>query len=303
MPDIVYELSSESRAIAKPLFSAATYDRVFVDAYFEGRQIGRIFVDDPQHPTGALLCRSYEYFAVGETVPALRRFIADAPQEVGLFQTLSSLEIARRNPTIAFYGFVAMTPAWNDALLEIHPGLESIGRRAFRYPAADADQAIASAWDAPEGFTLHAIDEALARRIDVELDELIALFWGDYASFAAGGLGVCAMAGDEIASVAYAIAASETEANIGVGTVEAFQRRGLAGAVCRATIAQAIERGVTPTWDCDVPNTTSAHLALRLGFREEPSFIELAFPDRAGPALTSGLWTSQPSSTGRIWTR
>lgn len=302
MPDHVYELAPGARSAARALFAAATFDRVYMDAVFEGKQIGRLFVDDPVHPTGALLCRSFDYFAAGEPAPALRQFIADAPREAGVFDTLGALSDARLAPTIAFYGFVPLNDRWANALRDIHPALETIDRRAFRY-GDDGGAPGSAAWHAPEGFTLHAIDAALALRIDVELDELIALFWGDYATFATYGFGACAMAGDELASVAYAVTVSDTETNIGVATVEAFQRRGLGAAVCRATIAQALERGLTPTWDCDLVNPRSARLAQRLGFIEQPPFVELGFPDRIGPDRTSGIWSSAPARSGLIWSR
>jgi RimJ/RimL family protein N-acetyltransferase len=304
LPDTVFELAPDKIEIARPLFAGATFDRVFIDAFFEGRQIGRLFVDDPDHPTGALLCRSYDYFPAGETAPALRRFIADAPSEPGVFDTLSSLRVARQAPTIAFYGFVPVTDAWRNALLEDVPGLESIARRAFQLSPERAASARSRVPRLPDGFVLRPIDRELARRLDEELDEVLALFWGDYDRYAADGFGACAMAGNEIASINFANAVSDREANLGVVTVEHYRQRGLATAVSFATINQALERGLIPTWDCDAANTTSAHLAEKLGFTEEPSFAELAFPHRAGPALSSGVWSSEPSSTGTVlWRR
>lgn len=303
MPDTVFELAPDRIDVARPLFAGATFDRVFIDAFFEGRQIGRLFVDDPEQPSGALLCRSYDYFPTGEPTPSLRRFIADAPSEPGVFDTLADLRIARQEPTIAFYGFVPVTAAWRAALLEDLPGLETIGRRAFRLSPEHAGSARQRVPRLPDGFTLRPIDRELARRLDEELDELIALFWGDYDRYASDGFGTCVMAGDKIASINFANAVSERDANIGVVTVEHYRRRGLATAVSLATIAQAHERGLTANWDCDAVNTASGQLAERLGFTEEPTFVELAFPHRAGPALSRGLWSGEPTSTGTDWTR
>ena len=205
---------------------------------------------------------------------------------------------------LGFYGLVAISPAWPAAIEEEFAGsLETIGRRTFSFPSAA--EAKAQAWPerVPAGYRVVPIDEARAKRVDIELDELIGLFWSGYERYGAHGFGAAALAGDELASVAYTIAVSEREINIGVGTADAHQRRGLASLVSSACIAMALDRGLRPTWDCDTINPASASLALKLGFVEEPGFVELAFPHRSGPPLSSGLWSSSPHPLGTRWQR
>lgn len=302
MPGTVYQLDQSHAMIARPLFADATFDRVFVDAFFEARQPGTLFVDDPISPCGAVLCRTYDYFFAGEPVDGLRRFVADAPAESSVFGKIEDLAAAKLAHVIAMYGYVPMTQSWRDALLHDHHGeLETIGRRAFAFHAERATELADWYARVPSGFTVVGIDAALAERIDAEIDELIGLFWGGYEAFGNGGFGVCALIADRIASAAYTIAVSDREVNIGIGVAEPFRRRGLATVLAQGCAARAFEMGLQPTWDCDVDNPASADLALKVGFTEKPSFAELAFPGRRGPSRTYGRWTRSVSQVGFSW--
>jgi RimJ/RimL family protein N-acetyltransferase len=295
----IYELPFASYEVARSLFDPAWFDRAHIDAAFAGRQPSRLFVDDPRRPTGAILCRTYEYFLAGQPAPALRQFVAEAPAEARIFDVIHDLDRARRESTIAFYGLVPVGDLWREALIEEFDGaLEQIGRRTFRFDGA-LEQVSALVARIPPGFSVRAVDAALAERIDREVNEFIGLFWGGYERFGLGGTGACVVDGERIASVAYAIAVSDREMNIGVETVADYRRRGLATIASRACMAEALARGITPTWDCDDSNPASAALALRLGFTELPSFLELALPGRAGPALSMGRWIAE----GGMWRR
>lgn len=292
-PDLtVVELGPDQLGLAAPLYADAPADRAYIDAVFERRSAGRIFVDRLDAPRAALMARSYEYFVAGEPVPALRRFIAEAPAEPDVFRF--------------FYGYVSFADAWADALAEDAPTLEAIGRRTFVFDPAD--QPSLSGWRGrlPDGVALVPLDADLAERVDGELDEVIGLMWGSYATFAEHGFGTVAVdtASGRLLSVCAAFGRSDAEANLGVGTHPDHRRRGLATLCCRAAIAQTLDRGLTPTWDCDEANPPSAALALALGFTELPSFIELAYPLRAKPTPSTGLWRPEPGEGGSTrWNR
>ncbi|HEV2107100.1 MAG TPA: hypothetical protein VGR16_02465, partial [Thermomicrobiales bacterium] len=61
----VFELPPERFSLAAPIFAGATFDASYMDAVFEGKSEGRIFIDDPERPGAALLCRTYDYFVAG----------------------------------------------------------------------------------------------------------------------------------------------------------------------------------------------------------------------------------------------
>lgn len=282
----VVELGPDQLALAAPLYAGAPADRAYLDAVFQRRSPGRVFVDRLDRPRAALMARTYEYFLAGEPVDALRRFVADAPSEPDVFAHV--------------YGYVSFVDAWVAALREDAPTLETIDRRTFVFHPAG--RPAVSGWReaAPPGVALLPLDAALAHRADDEVDEVIGLMWGGYAAFAEHGFGTVAVdvASGTLLSVCAAFGRSATEANLGVGTHPDHRRRGLATLCCRAAIEQTLDLGLSPTWDCDEANPPSAALARSLGFTELPTFVELAFPRRGKPTPSTGLWHAEPAEGG-----
>lgn len=291
-PLTVVELAVEQLGRAAPIFAGAPADRAYLDAVFEGRSPGRVFVDRLERPRAALMARTYEYFLGGEPAAAMRRFVADAPEEPDVFAFV--------------YGYVSFDAAWVAALREDVPQLEIIGRRTFVLDAERWTEVLQQRWEAPEGIVLMPLDAGFARRADDELDEVIGLMWGGYEAFSQHGFGTAAVdtATGRLVSVCVALGRSSTEANLGVGTHPAHRRRGLASLCCRAAIVQALALGLTPTWDCDEANPPSAALASSLGFRELPGFVELSSPRRGTPTPSTGLWAGEPGAAGStVWRR
>jgi len=278
---MVYELHPDAFGRAAPLFDPAWFDRAFIDAVFEGGQVGRLFVDRPERPTAALLARSYEYYVAGDSGPSrLRRFIADAPAEAGVFAEL--------------YGYVPLTTGWQAALLADTAALETIERRELKFhlPAVPAG----ALPKLPADIAIVPMDRALAERADADLGEHIGTFWGGYERFLAGGFGFCAMDGAAIAGAAYAAGASRRFANISIVTVSSYRRRGLATLLAAAFIRRCLERALIPTWDADRDNEASAAIALQLGLREYPGFVQLSPPYGSKLALSQGRWEKDPAA-------
>jgi RimJ/RimL family protein N-acetyltransferase len=286
----VYELTPDAFEPARSLFTGIPYDTAFMDAIFEGRQTGRLFVDNPDRPRGAFLTRTYDYFLAGTPTQSLVHFLLDAPAEPGVFDKL--------------YGYVPTNQGWLNTLRAAKRlKLEEIPRRSFRLSLANAGRHLMWHDDVPANVKVKPITKALAEQIDREMDETIGLFWGNYDAFAEGGFGRVAIADGEPASVAYANVVSAVEANISVMTVKQHRREGLAKLVCRAFIADTASRALDLTWDCDQVNGASAALALSLGLSEEQPFMELGYHERRTPDLSAGLWWSVPvSSTVTRWT-
>jgi RimJ/RimL family protein N-acetyltransferase len=288
---LVYELPWPQVSIAAPIFKDAWADEAYIDSFFEGKQEGRIFVDDAHNPTAALLARTFEYYVAGDTgASSLRQFIKEAPSEPGIFQHL--------------YGYVPIGQEWERALLEDYAGtLHVIERRGFKYNSDrtpfDWRQSL------PEGASVVPIDRPLAERIDGEMRQFIASFWGGYDNYAQGGFGFCTLVNGEIASIAYAITVSSRQANIDVETAEPFRKRGLAAITCAAFIEHCLTLGLQPTWDTDAINAGSLALARKLGFTEYEPFSQLSPPWGQKIALSTGLWSREEAGPSPfiIWRR
>ena len=269
---LIYELPVSFFGRAAALYAGAEYDQPAYDAVFEQRQPGRIFVDDAENPSAALLCRTYEYFIAGGFNTALHRFICDSPTGLNIFEQ--------------HFGYVVFDAAWQAALLRDLP-LGVIVRRNFQWedgmPIPDAPL--------PEGAALVRADRlALLEQIDAALPEpFLRIFWGDRAALFDGGFTWCAMANDQIASVMYPVSISQRGVIVGIDTIEAFQRQGYGLAVSAAFLQEAVSRGLKPIWDCDGDNIRSAALAKKLGFREHAPFHELYYADRK-PLTGRGVW-------------
>src|SRR5688500_6960746 len=104
----VYELPPDRFDLARPLLSSPPADWAYVDAGLTGVNPARVFVDDPDRPTAALMCRTYEFFVGGALGTGIDDFIRDAPSEPGVWDQ--------------FYGFVAVDGAWNAHLFALQPG-------------------------------------------------------------------------------------------------------------------------------------------------------------------------------------
>jgi len=276
---VIYELPRELFDRAAPLFAQTWIDGAFIWGPFEGRLPGRLFVDDPARPTAALLYRPFEYYIAGDPGAAeLRTFIADAPAEVRIFDRL--------------YGYVATNVPLAHALLADHAGrLGVVARRCFRWEGDRAAHAALEGWRGPlAGFTIQPIDQTLAERFDRELGTMMGPFWSGRDNFLAHGFGFCALAGDELSSIAYAAAVGGGEANIAIVTAPSFRRQGLAARVCTAFIDYCQGHNLVATWDCDANNAASAALARSLGFREGIPFAQLSTPSYVKLIESHGRW-------------
>jgi len=114
--------------VAAPFFAGTLFEQAMIGAVFEGRQPGRIFVDDARRPIAALLCRAFGCYIAGDLGAAgLRRFIADAPAEAEVFARLSR--------------YMPLDAAWVPVLLADHRGrLVAVERRAFRVASSNGTE-------------------------------------------------------------------------------------------------------------------------------------------------------------------
>jgi RimJ/RimL family protein N-acetyltransferase len=286
----VYELPSNLFELARPILGNPPADLAYIDSGLSGASPARVFVDDPERPTTALMARTYEYYVGGARETPLADFIHDAPAEAGIWAD--------------FYGFVAVDHEWDDQLRALHPDLETIGRRSFRFHRDHLDRARGWRDRVPLGLRVVPMTAELAEKADREMPEVIGLIWAGYERFGERGFGALMLDGDRPVSMCCAFGVGAGEANLGVMTVPDYRRRGLATICSHACVEMAFDRGLEPTWDCDQPNVASGALALAIGFTEYPPFTELAFPKRAKPQQTPRLWTSAPAENGVVrWSR
>ena len=286
----VFELPPAAFERTRPVLGHPPADLAYIDSGLRGINPARVFVDDPDQPSAALMTRTYEYFVGGTLDTAISEFIRDAAVEVDVWDH--------------FYGFVAVDRPWNDHLRALHPGLEAIGRRSFRFDPARIESVRVSAQRVPEGLRLVPLTADLAERTYGEMPGMVGWFWGGYYRYEQYGFGAVVLDGEKPVSVTYSVAVGGGEANLGVMTAPDYRRRGLATLCSQACIEMAHNQGLIATWDCDEANVASGELATQIGFTEHEPFTELAFPHRAKPDQSRGQWVAHPLDAGVVaWSR
>lgn len=90
--------------------------------------------------------------------------------------------------------------------------------------------------------------------------------WPDVRTFLARGGGWVAEVDGAPAALAFVAMTSDDDAEIGIETLPAFRRRGLARVACAALVEDLLATGRTPVWSCREDNVGSARLAEALGF-------------------------------------
>ncbi len=70
----------------------------------------------------------------------------------------------------------------------------------------------------------------------------------------------------QLASTAYSAFIHSNQLELGIETINGFQKKGLAAICCTALIDYCINKGFEPVWSCKLENTASFRLAEKLGF-------------------------------------
>jgi RimJ/RimL family protein N-acetyltransferase len=114
------------------------------------------------------------------------------------------------------------------------------------------------------------IDDALLHDSTLGNGELIreeiGWMWPSLDRFVARGFGYAAVLEREAIGWCTAEYVSESRCGIGIATVPAYERRGLATATAAAFVSHCVERGITPYWECGSDNLPSIRVAEKLGF-------------------------------------
>jgi GNAT superfamily N-acetyltransferase len=251
------ELTRADYLQAVLFFSAYEHMRPAIWTGFEGRQAGRVCADDPVRPRAAAVW-SQDCYLGGEP--------ADGPF---LWETADLVrQTALRRP----YMFVFAADArWLDVMepLLAPDGVRRIVRTVFRFDA-DMWKQRHRDWRSrvPEGYAVARLDALLADYPTVHN------LWGTVPHFLAHGFGYAVVQGDERVSRAQTVFLGDRRAEIGIDTLPAHRRRGLARLAACACIEHALRQGLTPEWGA-YNNPASEGLARDLGFVRQPDWPAL----------------------------
>jgi hypothetical protein len=238
----------QSSASLHTLFNVNEPAGIRAIAVLEGNMPGRIFTDDPPHPTWAVLQETvygtiYPAGLVPRTVlerliPELRR---DGEVLVGFWLD---------DPRIP--DFLAFQPEYDGRVLDFSDRPIGQGLDSYLTPI-------------PHGCEIRPVDGELYKRL-ADYDPK------DTETALEKGLGVCLMRGDEILCEAFASRLTANILEMGVTTHKTYEGQGYGTLTC-AYLLQACEtRGLQTYWNCNTQNVASMKIARKLGYRTEKEY-------------------------------
>jgi RimJ/RimL family protein N-acetyltransferase len=257
------KLTPKEFAKARHLFRPWDY-RVYAEAVISGASPGELYVDDPDHPSAALMATLEPYLLVGS--PENPQFKADLKVFLGEIMTQRT----------AFNGgdglFVSVYPEdWTVLLDETYAaaGRSRIVDKRRHYICRQ----VPFDWRAklPEGYTIRRVNAELLAKTQLAIPAEIP-GWATYAlancrDRLANGFGACALYGPELVCWSLLVCIGGDRCELLIDTTEAHRRRGLATATAAALVEFCLADGFSSVgWDCSEYNIPSWRTAERAGF-------------------------------------
>jgi RimJ/RimL family protein N-acetyltransferase len=273
---VIAELGAQERGRAAPLFAGLDY-HLPVAAVLSGVAEGTVYAVSSTSPRSGLLHTGHRLYLAGDVGD--ERFLAAAKLMVE--ERIFPPELAGGEGSFTlYYDDASGHEAAESALF---PGQIAFwGRRRYYHLGG-----LSAGWQppvalaAPEGFSLRAVDGALAGDTTLEhRDELLEEMQSERASaadFLARSFGMVLLRERAVAGWCLSEYNLGRRCEVGIATAEPLRRRGLATLTGAAFIGQAIAAGVSEIgWHCWADNVASCATAQRLGFalvREYPAGV------------------------------
>jgi RimJ/RimL family protein N-acetyltransferase len=238
------QASSQLRTLVNPNEPAG----IRAIAVFEGNMPGRIFTDDPNHPTWAVLQETVYgtiYPAGSVTRPVLERLIPDLCRDgellVGLWPD---------DPRLP--DFLSFQPEYDGRVLDFFDRPIGQGLEPYLTPI-------------PDGCEIRPVDAALYQRLS-DYDPKNA------ETKLERGLGVCLIRDEEILSETFAAKLTHATLEMGVTTQKPYEGRGYGTLTCAHLVQVCEARGFQTYWNCNTHNVASMKIARKLGYRTEKEY-------------------------------
>jgi len=216
-------------------------------AVIDGRMPGHVLADRAAQPRSAIVLNDGGFHtAFGE------------PPDEPLSALVAWLvtELVSPEPGL----LIDVSGRWAVALRGLLPG--AYARDEYHAPTAPPQ-----ARPLPAGFRLVPLDADIARRFEGAVDPWVVRIWGGPEAFAQQAFGHAVLGpGGELASFCATLAIGGGEAEVEIGTADAYKARGLAHAAGCAFMTECYARGLVPAWTTRADNRPSQRLAASLGY-------------------------------------
>jgi GNAT superfamily N-acetyltransferase len=248
-------------ASVRPLFEEMISHHLAVQTVLAGIMPGRIYVDDPASPRTAILIPSnrHRIYVGGEPAQSL---LADV------------IHLYFKESLAESYGFAVhydASTSWKQTLEQLLNGQKTFAgwRQCYRLraPSSPPDKPL------PEHITIGRIDEAMLE--DATLVNRQLLFEEMHSEspspeyFFRHNFGFSAQDGHKLVGWCLTEYHNQDRCELGIETIEAYRRQGIATHLTSAVIRHAFAQGATEIgWHCWATNTPSIATALRSGFEK-----------------------------------
>jgi RimJ/RimL family protein N-acetyltransferase len=247
------ELTPDGFDRIRPLLADGVHGWALISAVLEGNHVGRVFVDDREAPSAALVALACEF-----TYP-----LGDA-KNLAVQAQMKGLLGGELLPGDGYAFVFPTSQAWQtvfEALLADAAELIHASRDEYRFDRRQFERAYAGWRDAvPMGAAIRDYNRALAKGQHLEA------FWGGLDRFLARGIGVAVTRDGEAVSRCHSVMVGAGRAEISIETTEPHRRQGLATLAACAFIERCFEAGLEPAWSNWDSNEASRGLAQKLGF-------------------------------------
>jgi len=269
------ELNRDQFERVRPLFAGFDYS-LSIRAAMQGHNPGRIFVDDVENPRTAFALTVEGYLLTGEhddpsTLEALRAFIHEKLFTGEVFVNGDD------SLSLAVY-----PEAWEARLPELIPTHQVEKLERYHYLC----HKLAFDWRAalPNGYTVRRIDRDLleadnAAGCVIVIPEAIGEwndveeYWGSVENFLANGVGFCVLHENQIVAQCTADCYAGEQIDIGIITVPAYRRKGLAAIATAATVEYCLTHSFKAVgWHCNAENIGSWKTAEKVGFKRNREY-------------------------------
>jgi RimJ/RimL family protein N-acetyltransferase len=259
----LHRLAPDQFARAQPIFGDQYH--LAVTAALAGEAPAELYADDPLAPHAAILILwNHRIYLAG--TPGNSAF---APAFASLLQERFAPHTADGTPIDRA---ITYSPAsWEDHLSSLFANIQS-WRVDRQYYCLQAQRPVALP-ALPDDFRLLQIDAALvAETTLINHQQLLAEMCSEAPSvddFLQRRFGYYLQYGQELVAWCLSEYNHADHCELGIETVGAYHRRGLATATALAAIAKAQSQGITSIgWHCWKRNIPSINLALKLGFEK-----------------------------------